>query len=262
MIIDTHVHLGSISKFWFYDVSVKKLLYVMDSLNIKFAINAHSESLMHQRYVKGAKESLSAFEQSNGRIFSYHIYNPRHSNECIEVIDKYHRNDVFKGIKIHPSFHETAAYHLSYQPIWEYAWQQNMPIMSHTWGISQYNAAQRFSLPENFIEYIKKYPDVKFICAHAGGRGQSIKKAAGMAAEYDNVYLDIAGDVFNYGLIEFLVNKCSSKKIMFGSDALWFSPAAQIGMILSGDFNNQQLEDIFFKNACNVFDIDDGGAKL
>jgi len=42
--------------------------------------------------------------------------------------------------------------------------------------VSDYNPAQILSMPEKFESYIEKFKSVRFVLAHAGGRGSGRKK--------------------------------------------------------------------------------------
>lgn len=259
MIVDSHIHLGYTPEFFFYDTSIKKLLSEMDRFNIDFVINAHSEALIQNQYQQSYQACLDAYEESNGRILSYHVYDPRFSKVCLELMEKHNNRDVFRGIKIHPSIHGHNADDPAYEIIWQYARDMSMPILSHTWALSPYNPVQRFAVPERFIHYIEKYPMVSLICGHAGGRYDSIKMAARLAENYDNVYLDIAGDVYACDLINYLIEHCTAEKILFASDMLWFSPASQLGMIMAAGLTDLQLQQILGENAGKLFGIQENG---
>jgi len=256
LIIDTHIHLGHINQFYFYDVSVSRLLKKMDSLNISLCINSHHESLMLGNIEKGIIESIKAYEESEGRILNYFVYNPLCSTLCLNLMEKYHNRDIFKGIKIHPSNHATYADDILYEPVWKYAAESGLPIMSHTWALSSYNDSQKYAYPPRFEAYVKKYPQVTLICGHSGGRYYGIIEAARLAASYKNVYLDTAGDVYDYKLIEYLTSTAGADKILFGSDAMWFDPASQLGMILGAGISEEDKEKMLFKNAVRVFGIE------
>lgn len=256
LIIDSHMHLGYTREFYFYDTSVSQLIKKMDSLNISFCINAHNEGLLHRNIEKSMVDSIRAYDESGKRILSYFIFNPYISNECIDLMEHYKNEKVFRGIKLHPSFHGMYADDPSYEVVWQYALDNNLPIMSHTWDLSSYNDSQKYSYPTRFEKYLVMYPQVKFICGHSGGRYNGIIDAAKLATKYNNVYLDTSGDVYNYQLIEFLTKKAGADKILFGSDALWFDQATQLGLVLGADIVLEDKEKILFRNAVNVFKLD------
>ena len=82
---------------------------------------------------------------------------------------------------------------------------------------------------------------------------EAISAAAALAKKYDNAYLDIAGDPFEYGVVEYLANHAGSHKMVFGSDMFWFDPSAQLGLVLGADLTDEDKENIFYKTALKVF---------
>jgi predicted TIM-barrel fold metal-dependent hydrolase len=263
LFIDSHIHLGCVGKFYFFNTTISTLIEKMDLLGISFCINTHSEGLMTNNIEKGIIKSIKAYEESDGRIFSYFVFNPYKSQECINLMERYKKEKAFKGIKIHPSFHEIFADDPLYEDIWQYASDRCLPIMSHTWDVSSHNDTQKYSYPKNFEKYINMFPKVTFICGHSGGRYNGIIEASKMAAKYKNVYLDTSGDIYYLHLIEFLVKTSGANKILFGSDAFWFDQATQLGLILSANISLEDKEKILFKNANNIFRlVDDLGGIM
>lgn len=255
MFIDTHFHLGNIRSFYSPDISVKSCMNILDKLDISYCINSHHIALMCYDIEMGMKESVRAYNDSDGRILSYYIYDPNIGKQSIEIMEKYSDRKIFKGIKIHPSFHGIAADDERYDAIWRYAGDKNIPIMSHTWGLSKTNPVQKLSYPPLFEGYIKKYPQVKFIFAHCGGLYDGINECVKLLKKYRNTYMDTAGDIYYNGLIEFIVNEVGSERILFGTDCIWMDPRTQLGMILGADIFLRDKENILFRNAQEVFCI-------
>ncbi len=253
MIIDTHTHIGEIIDFLCFDHSLETLLKRMDELKIDAIIQASNKGLNLTEYEKCADESLYYYEKSGHRIFNYFLFDPRYSERCLAVMEKYHDHPAFVAIKIHPTEHHVFGNDPGYRAAWEAARKYGLPIMSHTWALSSYNPNQRYAVPELFEEYIKEYPDVKFVFGHSGGRTDGVRAAAALAKKYDNAYLDIAGDPFEYGVVEYLANHAGSHKMVFGSDMFWFDPSAQLGLVLGADLTDEDKENIFYKTALKVF---------
>jgi len=255
LFIDTHFHLGYQPDFYYPDVPLKNCLIKMDKLNIAKCINAHNVALLMGELRKGMEECKNIYENSEGRIISYLIFNPKRGKKCIQIMDEYLDKKIFKGIKIHPSIHRVYADDQLYDKVWKYAADKGIPIMSHTWEISDYNPIQKFSFPPRFENYIKNYPNVTFICGHAGGRYKGILECVKLLKKYNNVYADVAGDVYNNNLIKYLVENVGSDKILFGSDGIWVNWNTRLGMILNADILMEDKENILFKNAKRLFEI-------
>lgn len=253
MIVDTHFHLGCSPGFHYYDTSLDSYLDYMDRLKISYCINIHSIGLVTNELERGLEEDLRAYERSQGRIVSYYVYHPHFGAESLELMERYGDRRVFKGIKLHPSFHGVYANDPRYEAAWEYAKEKQLPIMSHTWSISETNASQKYSYPPLFERYIAAFPDVSFIAGHSGGRYDGIMQTVKLARKYPNVYMDTAGDVYENGLIEFLTREAGADRVLFGSDGFWMDARTQLGMIIGADISVEDKQKILSKNAMSLF---------
>lgn len=253
MIIDIHTHFGYSTEFFCPDSSWKTAMDKMDVAGCDLVINSHALGWMHNDQAGCVENGLRLWEQSGHRIYNYLHYDPRHAEECGRFIQQYADDPAFVGIKIHPSWHETPADDISYQQVWELADAYRLPILAHTWTASPTNPRQAFAVPQRFTAYVEKYPRVSLIMGHAGGRTGGIRIAAQIAAQYPNVYLDTAGDVYNLRLIHYLASIAGPEKILFGSDMNWFDPMAAMGMILGADISDENKALIMGGNAQRVF---------
>ena len=255
MFIDSHFHLGYSKDFYFHDITLDRCLKTMDALGISYCINANLIGLTYGTQETGIEENKRAYELSQGRILSYFAFDPNQGEKCIEAMETHFDRNIFKAIKIHPSFHGFYGSAPEYEIVWRYAKAKGLPIMSHTWAVSAYNPVQKLSYPPVFENYIRKYPEVSFICGHSGGRYDGIMQCVKLAIKYKNVFLDTSGDVYNNRFIEFLVGKIGSKKVLFGSDALWMDWKTQLGMILGADISLQDKRNILYENAAAIFGV-------
>ena len=257
-IIDAHVHTGWMGNLMAPDVDLAALLRLMDRLNIQSAICSDMRSI-----VIGSGEGLPisrrAFDESKGRVFYLGVYDPNRPRESLEILRKAVKWPGFVGIKIHPSWHRTMANDRAYRPAWEYAAENDVTILSHTWSVSDYNPVQKFSTPGLFEEFIRDFPAVRFVLGHAGGRGQGRLEAIRLINKYPNVYLDFAGDIYCYRLIEDLVASIPVDRILFASDYPMLGARAELTRVLLADISDDAKLKILRDNAAAVYGI--GGKK-
>ncbi len=109
------------------------------------------------KHEKGIIDSIKAYDESKGRILSYYVFHPSCGELCLKLMERYNDRNIFRGVKIHPAAHGTYADDKLYEPVWQFASEYGLPIMSHTWEVSSYNAAQRYSYPPLFREYIENF---------------------------------------------------------------------------------------------------------
>lgn len=255
MFVDSHFHLGSYPSFHFYDTDVRRYVAFMNRQQISYCMNVHSIGLFSGDLREGMEQNRMAYEISGGKILSYYVFNPNFGEHCLAVMEEDDDRNIFKAIKLHPSLHGVYADDPRYEAAWEYAEAKRLPIMSHTWAISSYNATQKYSYPPLFEKYIAKYPTVNLICGHSGGRYDGMMQCVRLAKQYDNVFMDTSGDVYDYGLIDFLVREAGSDRVLFGSDGFWIDARTQIGMILDADVELADKENILYRNARRLFGI-------
>jgi hypothetical protein len=193
------------------------------------------------------------FERSEGHVYFLGVFNPHHTRDDLRVLEKVLKTPGFCGIKIHPTFHGVPAEDSAYEPVWQFAAEHSLPMLTHSWSISTHNPAQVLSKPERFEAYISKYPSVRVIFAHAGGRGEGRHEMIRLVMQYENVYTDYAGDIFDLGLLESLVQSIPSNRILFGSDYPWLDPRANLGRTMLAGITDDAKERILGLNALELY---------
>jgi len=257
LIIDSHIHYGYIG-YKNYGISLADLLSAMDRLGIVKAVNSSVRGLMLGDFEGEAREGEWLYGETGGRITNYLTFNPCHPEECMSVIKKRFDKKIFRGIKIHPSWHMTPGDSDKYAAIWEFASENKAVVLSHTWDVSLTNPIQHFSHPLKFEGYIKKFPDVKFIFGHSGGRYDAVVEAVRIAVENPGVYLDIAGDIYMNGFLEYAVGKAGSDRVLFGSDYSMMDQRNMLGVVLGAGISAKDRESILYGNACGLFGLEGG----
>ncbi len=159
------------------------------------------------------------------------------------------------GIKIHPSISQCPADDDRWRPVWELAAAKQVPILAHSWCLSDYNPTQRHAQPGLFARYAREFPGVSLILGHSGGRYEGHLAAAVLASQQANVYLDLSGDCYGLGLVEYLVAKVGADRILFGSDLTWIDPRTQLGMVLDAEISSSDKASILRENALRLFCI-------
>ena len=253
-IVDAHLHVGQPGVFFAPETSPDQLLATMDLLGI-----SHAVCTDHLSIAGGCPTALAGlrdvFERSGKRIHYLAVFNPLRPRESLSALERHGSPPGLVGLKIHPSFHRTPAESASYEPAWRFASEHNLPILTHSWSVSEHNPVQRLATPERFERFVRRFPGVRLVLGHAGGRGSGRDHAVRMVNEHPNVYLDFAGDIFCYGLIETLVASAPVEKILFGSDFPWLDPRANLTRVLLADINASAKTRILRDNALAVYRI-------
>ncbi len=254
MIIDAHCHRGDWPAFQIPDRSLAAMLRLMDRLGIERAISAHSAWLLGDAE-QGFAESVADGRQSAGRVLSYAVFDPRQAGSLALVGRALGDRDTFVGVKIHPSQHGLPADDDRYRAVWELAAREDIPILTHSWEISDYNPTQELSFPARFARFVEEFPGVTLILGHAGGRYRGYLAAAELARQHSNVWLDLSGDGYALGVIEYLVEQVGAERVLFGTDMNWFDPRTHIGRVLDAAIPAADKEKILRGNALRLFHL-------
>jgi predicted TIM-barrel fold metal-dependent hydrolase len=254
-IVDAHAHIGLPGVFFAPESSPNHLLAIMDLVSIRFAVLACDHVTLHEGAQAGLPLLRQVYEQSEGRLPFLGVFDPRDADASLAALERASDWPGFAGLKLHPSFHRVWAEDPIYEQAWRFAADHELAILTHSWSISDYNPAQRYSTPERFEGYVRRFPQVRLVLGHAGGRGSGRREAVRMTNEYPNVYLDFAGDIFCDRLMETLVKSVPPDRILFGSDFPWIDPRANLSRVLLADIDDQFKRKILSDNAHAVYKI-------
>jgi uncharacterized protein len=255
-IIDAHLHSGYVGAFFAPRSSDDDLLACMDRCSISRAICA-ADMLSIMDGIKSGLDGLQRLhERSGGRVCFLGVFDPRHGRECLDTLVEAAGAPGFRGIKIHPSMHGVPADDPSYLPAWEFAAKHDCAMMTHSWSVSDFNPVQFLSTPGRFEPFVKEFPTVRFVLGHSGGRGAGRREAVRMANAYPNVYMDFAGDIYCYRLLEDLADSVPGDRILYGSDYPWLDPRSHISRVLLSDIDAGAKRRIFHDNAAAVYRLD------
>lgn len=251
-IIDAHLHTGYVAAFFAFHTTEEHLLQYMDRCGIRLAVCSDMLSIF-EGIRAGIESQRRVFEWSKRRIFYLGPFDPRFPEESLECLKEELGRPGFRGLKIHPSMHATSGDDPSYRPAWEFAARHDLALMTHSWSASDYNPVQFLSVPDRFEGYVKDFPTVRFILGHAGGRGKGRTEAIRMANAYPNVYMDFAGDIYCYRLMEELVGQVPAGRVLYGSDFPWMDPRSHITRVLLSRIPPAARSAILFENAQAVY---------
>jgi predicted TIM-barrel fold metal-dependent hydrolase len=259
-IVDAHVHTGYPNVFFSPEVDARSLLARMDRHAIQYSVNLGSMRNLLAGSAAEMQKAQAEYEQSGNRIFYCGFFDPGRGREDLALLEKAARASGFKGIKIHPSFAKVPADDPRYEPVWRFAAERGLPIVSHSWSASSYNPVQVLSTPERFERYVKAFPAVTFVLGHSGGRGEGRRQAIRMAREYPSVFMDISGDICDRHFLEQMEREQVEQKVLFGTDYPWFDHRAHLSGVYLARISARAKRLILRDNALGVFRISASGA--
>lgn len=242
--IDTHAHV------YFTSDSPKTQLDFADRLGIeKLMISRNIES-----FTQGTPADfrncndliLRCVKQHPDRFIGMPVLNPTYKKESLDEIQRcvdagmVGIGELYTQVKINDPL---------YYPIIEKYIDLKMIILMHSAiGFSRVirNEGEplNISLPQDFVEIAKRYPEAMFQFAHIGG-GIDWEYACKALQNLPNVYVDISGSNNEAGMIEFALRYIGEDRLLFGCDNAFYQG---VGHVLAANLTEVQRKKIFFEN--------------
>jgi len=191
--------------------------------------------------------------ESHGHARYFEVFDPNFVDGSLRELEKSLTDPFCIGIKIHPVEHHVYASDPRYEQAFKMAERYHKTIMTHSWGLSDYNPNQRFGTPAQFAPMLEKYPQVTFVFGHTGGRPNGFIDAVEMCQRFSQTYCDLAGDFFHNGFLEHAVRKIGTERIIFASDSYWIDVRCMLGMLFETKCTDKVLWDIVHNNAIKAY---------
>jgi len=246
-VIDAHCHMGRWYNFNVPNGDASGMVAMMDRLGFTACIAAHHASIGPDfRY--GNDEVIRAMQDFPGRIYGYVGVNPNYpETELIRELDRCMEAGMV-GVKLHPDVHQCPVDDVKYAAVWEYANERHLPVLSHT-STGGRNPVQTFE------KLAEKYPNVAIILGHSGFGSEGAEKSIEAALKFPNIYLEIAGSVITYGILERMVNRVGAKRVLFGTDMPFLDPRPQLGRVAFAKVSDEDKRQILGLNAVRIFGL-------
>ena len=251
LLIDCHAHPGPHAEI---DSSGGKgtaedMIDWMDQCGVSMAISSVIEGCWGNA-PRGNDTMARIVAEHPDRFVGYTCVNPRYGEEeALEQLEKHLLRGNHKGIKIHPCNSNYPAYGFGYRPVWEFANQHGLPVLSHTW------LDESQDKPAMFVPIAKEFPRVKVILGHSGGSIDGMETAIDAAKEAGNIYLDLCCSNMPDGIIELMVKEVGAERVLFGTDTWFFDGRAKIGQVAAARIPDADKRKILGLNAKRLFRI-------
>jgi len=196
---------------------------------------------------------IKAVKQYPDRLIGFLTLNPVYPKESLEEIDRC----VDLGMAGYKGYTQVKINDPLYFPIIEKFINLKMIMLMHGFcqlGLGGYRMkydigeAPNTSIPEDFVDAAKRYPEAMFQFAHIGG-GADWEYECKLFKDYPNIYVDTSGSNNEEKMIDFAVKYLGENRLFYGSDGSYYQG---VGKILASNLNESQKEKIFFDNYNNI----------
>jgi predicted TIM-barrel fold metal-dependent hydrolase len=180
-------------------------------------------------------------------------FNPVHKKESLDEI----KRCVDHGLVGAKVYYQTKINDPAFYPLIEKMIDLKMIMLMHAEcqiGVGGYrmkyngNKPSNVSLPEDFVDIAKRYPEMMFQFAHIGGGGDW-EYMCKTLANSPNVYVDCSGSNNEEHMIDFAVKTLGEDRIFFGSDNCYYQ---SVGKVLASNLTDAQKRKVFFENFNNI----------
>lgn len=260
-IIDVHGHLGPFWGVYMPSADINLMIRTLKRCGVRRIVCVPHAAMVDPQ--RGNELMQKTIDKYKGIFLGYWMINPNHPDIIEKDLQNFANARRFVGFKFIADYHTYPITGENYIPALEYANEKKLMILVHTWGGSQFDS------PKMLGRIAEKYSNINFVMGHSGfGDWET---SVQLAKELPNVYLELTAVWASHdfttqakgsgtpvplssflhinGIIEFMVERAGSKKILFGTDLPWYSPHYAAGAILFSHITDEERHDIFHRNA-------------
>jgi predicted TIM-barrel fold metal-dependent hydrolase len=240
--IDVHGHLGH----WWFPIpntgTAESLLRLCERYDIEHVAVSSTLAITHD--MRGGNAEVAQAVERHKQLLGYCYCNPNFLEESCEEMDTYLPLDGFVGVKIHAGYSACATGDAKMHGLVAEIATRTSVVKIHTGGA---NVAQHLAT------YAADYPELNIIIAHA--MGGEYRTAADLAGEHGNIYLDFCSSGAYRGKVEYALQTCGARQIVFGSDMDLLDPAFTLGQFEGAQPTDQQRRAMYYENAARIFGL-------
>ena len=257
-VIDFHNHVGRWGIFG-VDDDPDRFLRIMDAagvdracINCIFCGDARHGNDVVARFVS----------RDPDRFIGVAYVTPRYPDEAIQELERAFDEMEMKFLMIAPYYLGQPVDDPTYFPIFEWANDRGIVIMSDSnyvpendplYYSSEYGTVTR---PLRFITLAERFPRIRWVLAHSGNAIHGQEEAVEAARTQPNIFLETSTSLGAHGTIEFLVEGAGADRVLFGSDMPLLDARAQVGRIVTADIPDEAKQKILGLNAIRLLGLE------
>jgi predicted TIM-barrel fold metal-dependent hydrolase len=246
-IIDVHAHWGP----WFFAMDigpVEENLRLMDLYGITIQLVSATEGVVYDAV--GANAKFAAILAEQPRLRGYLVVNPNDVAASEADLRRHLPSPLWSGVKIHTGYPGRPIDSPQMRDTFAMLDDFGVTILIHTWG------AEIFAL----AKLLHANPNLRAVAGHmAGDRWDYAVQAA---KDCDRLYLEPSCSVTDSVRVPYVVRHAPPRQVLFGSDATLIDPAVAIGQLEDADIDPDYSEQIYWRNAADLFGLHDAVAEL
>ena len=248
-VVDFHTHAGRWGTYA-VDDDPETFLRIMDAAGVDRAcINC----IFYGDASRGNDTVARLVDRYPDRFIGVAFVTPHYPEEAIPELERAFDELGMKFLKVYPDYFGRPIDDPGYDPIFQWANERGIVIMSHAGYSSEQNT---LTAPRRFGPLAKRYPRVRWVLAHSGNTTQGQIQAVEAARAEPNVYLETCTSYGAHGTIEYLVEGVGEDRVLFGSDMPLMDARFQVGRIATAGISEDAKRKILGLNAIKLLDLE------
>jgi predicted TIM-barrel fold metal-dependent hydrolase len=243
-IIDAHAHLGPWSP-QYESFDAEQLIALEADAGIQTCV-VSSTAAIWGSLTTGNEYVIREAEKHEG-LYVWLVLNPLQMEKSLDLLERFAGHEKVVGIKLHPCRH-AYSFHVSIlgDLLMEIG-NVDLPILTHCQrtGIACSGAEVR--------EVAVQFPHINFVAAHYGIATTTPQDRVLAYLDREavpNLYIDMAAKIsLTGGYLPFVVRHIGADRILFGTDAPLYYPAAFTGILRTVNLSDEDRELIAHRNA-------------
>ena len=241
-VIDFHGHVGRWDYVGLVDDS-RLMIRAMDDVGIDLACLFN---IFHPDGVRANDQTAAFVALRPDRFIGFAYVSPMMPNSMVPELERALDRLGFYAIKLYSPYTPYEYNHPIWDPVYQVAQDREIVVIAHTGSNGE---------PKYLGKAAQRFPNAKFVAAHAGNEEPFRTQAMDVARSYENFFLETCSTYRTPGVIEELVEKVGADRVLYGSDMPLMDPRSQIGKIITADISNDDKLMILGKNAKKILNI-------
>lgn len=255
-VIDFHCHLGRWGRYGMDDNSAD-YLRIMDAAGVdKSCVNC----INFGEARRGNDLVARIVAEHPERFVGVAYVTPRYLDEAMSELERCFNVLGFKFLKVYPDYLGKPIDDPDYAPIFEWADEHDLVIMSHSSYMPSGGAAiadNELTRPDRFVALAQRYKRVNWVLAHSGNARPGQEMAIVAAKACPNIYLETCTSMAEHDTIELLVKGAGEDRVLYGSDMPLMDARLQVGRVVTADISDEAKTKVLGLNAIELLGLND-----
>ncbi|MEO1980508.1 MAG: amidohydrolase family protein [Fuerstiella sp.] len=172
--------------------------------------------------------------------------NPTDVRGSLDALNRWMRDGPMAGVYFASGTQASLpCNHRNFDPLVQRIDELGGVIMQHTWFKTGGKGSVGESTPSELAELAKRFPEIDFVCAHAGGEWE---KGIRAIRAYPNILAETSGFDATAGFIDMAVRDLGADRIVFGSHLPSRALGTELSKVLNADISDDARKKIFGEN--------------